>query len=104
MLDSHTSHDAQEPPRVEVATTNEQNQGVFLGLIASLTTLRQAMIGLEPAYAADLAQVQPQHQSSAHNLVHYLAMRSVDLRPMQTQLAWLGLSSLGHAESDVLAT
>ena len=44
------------------------------------------------------------HQPSAENLLHYLALRSRDLRPLQDQLAGLGLSSLGRAEPHVLAT
>jgi hypothetical protein len=37
-------------------------------------------------------------------LRHDLALRRHDLRPMQLRLAALGLSSLGRAESHVLAT
>jgi len=33
------------------------------------------------------------HRRSARNLVHYLALRKHDLRPLQSQLALLGLSS-----------
>jgi pyruvate kinase len=36
--------------------------------------------------------------------LHYLALRRHDLRPLQLRLAALGLSSLGRAESHVLAT
>jgi len=36
--------------------------------------------------------------------LHYLALRRRDLRPLQLRLASLGLSSLGRAESHVLAT
>ena len=43
------------------------------------------------------------HQPSARNLLHYLALRSHDLRPLQAQLTAVGLSSLGRAESHVLA-
>ena len=44
------------------------------------------------------------HQESARNLLHYLALRCHDLRPLQLQLAALGLSSLGRAEIHVLVT
>jgi len=43
-------------------------------------------------------------QHSAENLVHYLALRNHDLRPLQERLASLGLSSLGRAEPHVMAT
>jgi pyruvate kinase len=41
---------------------------------------------------------------SAHNLSAYLALRRWDLRPLQAALGPLGLSTLGHSESHVLAT
>jgi pyruvate kinase len=41
---------------------------------------------------------------SAYNLAHYLAFRRSDLRPLQRRLMALGLSSLGRAESRVLAS
>lgn len=41
---------------------------------------------------------------SALNLAHYLALRQYDLRHLQLRLAQAGLSSLGSAESSVMAT
>jgi pyruvate kinase len=41
---------------------------------------------------------------SAENLLHYLALRRENLRPLQDKLSRLGLSSLGRAEPHVLAT
>jgi pyruvate kinase len=43
------------------------------------------------------------HSASMQNLARYLAMRRVDLRPLQERLANAGLSSLGRSESHVLA-
>jgi pyruvate kinase len=34
--------------------------------------------------------------------VHYVALRTLDLRSLQAELSELGLSSLGRAEGDVL--
>jgi len=79
------------------------SQEVCLSLIQSLWTLRQTMLDLEPVFATELQEVQPGYQQSARNLIHYLAMRSVDMRDLQNKLAWLGLSSLGRSESHVLA-
>ncbi|MDM7922569.1 MAG: pyruvate kinase [Pyrinomonadaceae bacterium] len=42
-------------------------------------------------------------RESARNLLHYLALRRRDVRPLQLRLAGLGLSSLGRTESHVLA-
>jgi pyruvate kinase len=77
---------------------------VCLALIAQLWTLRRAMLTRENELQNELDKVLPEHRQSARNLIHYLTLRSVDLRPLQNQLAWLGLSSLGRSESHVLAS
>lgn len=76
---------------------------VCLKLIDHLWSLRQAMLAREGELLNELEAVLPEHRQSARNLIHYLTLRSVDLRPLQDQLAWLGLSSLGRSESHVLA-
>ena len=43
------------------------------------------------------------HSASMQNLAHYLALRRIDLRPLQERLSNAGLSSLGRSESHVLA-
>lgn len=48
--------------------------------------------------------VAPEHRTSAVNLVHYWALRQVDLRDLQMRLAEFGLSSLGRSEAHVQAT
>ena len=58
----------------------------------------------EARYAEDLAAVHPEYRDSAANLVHYLALRDADIRDLQEDLAILGLSSLGRAERNVMAT
>lgn len=76
-------------------------------LAVELTRLAREMIEFEERYAYLLNDIDPQHRASARNLLHYLAMRQRDLRSLQTDLATLGLSSLGrseiHALSSVLA-
>lgn len=44
------------------------------------------------------------HRVALENLCHYLCLRHRDLRPLQRQLMWRGLSSLGRLESRVLPT
>jgi pyruvate kinase len=73
-------------------------------LIDQLWALRSAMLASEQRYAAAIQRVGPHQRESARNLVHFLAMRATDLRALQGQLAWLGLSSLGRSESHVLAS
>src|SRR5690606_33877771 len=51
-----------------------------------------------------LAGLHPRHRASGRNLLHYLAFRRHDLRPLQEALSRLGLSSLGRAEAHVLAS
>jgi pyruvate kinase len=51
-----------------------------------------------------LARVHANYRNSARNLLHYMALRRHDLRPLQLRLAALGLSSLGRAESHVMST
>jgi pyruvate kinase len=73
-------------------------------LIAPLEELRSSAASMEEAFAPQLAHVAPQRQASARNLLHYLAMRQVDLRPLQLELSALGLSSLGRMEAMTMAT
>ena len=51
--------------------------------------------------AGAIEHVPEAHRESARNLVHYVALRQLDLRELQLQLAQLGLSSLGRSESCV---
>lgn len=59
---------------------------------------------LEARFADALAKIHPEYHESARNLVHYVALRRVDIRELQEQLEYLGLSSLGRAEKDVMST
>jgi pyruvate kinase len=59
---------------------------------------------LEVRFAGALAQVHPEFRASAKNLIAYIALRHVDIRELQNELALLGLSSLGRAEKNVMAS
>src|SRR5262245_33960737 len=48
-------------------------------------------------------RLHPDRRRSAANLLHYLALRRRELRPLQERLAALGLSSLGRSEPHALA-
>ena len=50
-----------------------------------------------------LAGVDPAQAASAANLAHYLAMRRYDMRQLQDKLSLIGVSSLGRAETHVMA-
>lgn len=49
-----------------------------------------------------LGRVHESHRAGATNMLHYLALRTRDLRPLQERLTEAGLSSLGRMESNVL--
>lgn len=73
-------------------------------LIAELSEIRSEMIRSVRESSAVLNTIHPNHRESARNLLQYMTLRRRDLRPIQTRLAELGLSSLGRSESHVLAT
>ncbi len=101
---------ARTPPKpISTSGTKETGapatrEAVCLSLIEQLMALREFLLEREAAMQAELSRVAPQYLDSARNLVHYLALRVHDLRSVQEQLAWLGLSSLGRSESHVLAS
>ena len=72
--------------------------------IARLERIGEQCEAFESRFAAQLAAVHPEYRESAHNLVHYLALREGDIRDIQEVLATLGLSSLGRAERNVMAS
>ena len=72
-------------------------------MIAELTAVRAEMLQRESSMTAQIERLHPAYQASARNLVHYLAFRRHDLRPLQEKLSRLGLSSLGRAEAYVMA-
>ena len=73
-------------------------------LISDLGGIRQELIETEAKAGPLLRSVYPTQLKSARNMVHYLALRRTDLRPLQTRLTALGLSSLGRSEAHVMAT
>lgn len=83
----------QHPPTDSIRDLIEQLEDLRKDLENHAERGREAILALPPA-----------HKVSAENLLHYLAFRSRDLRPLQDALAPLGLSSLGRAEAHVMAT
>jgi pyruvate kinase len=87
-------HTAHKPP-----TTN-----AFEDLIRQLESLRMDIVQQAERNRARVLELAPERRASAQNLLHYLALRSRDLRPLQDRLTHLGLSSIGRSEPHVLAT
>jgi pyruvate kinase len=73
-------------------------------VLSELAAIRADMVADLAGSQPHLAKVHANYRDSARNLLHYLSLRRRDLRPLQLRLAALGLSSLGRAESHVLAT
>ncbi len=70
---------------------------------AELTSLRREMVAFERDCGAAVDACPAERRASARNLLHYLAFRRRDERELQARLARVGLSSLGRAESHVMA-
>jgi pyruvate kinase len=67
-----------------------------------LSVIRSEMVGVEEQFLAGVDDLPEATRASARNLLHYLALRRHDLRPLQGQLASLGLSAFDLAESQAL--
>ena len=73
-------------------------------VVAALETLRSEVLAAEVRERGRLSSLGGATRPSGENLIHYLALRNQDLRPLQRDLQTLGLSSLGRAEARVLPT
>ncbi|QMT00280.1 pyruvate kinase [Gordonia jinghuaiqii] len=67
----------------------------------ALHDLRDRLDRAEARAESVIGGVARTHRGSARNLVHYVAVRRHDLRPLQAAMAAHGLSSLGRMESIV---
>ena len=87
-----------------IAPPGGPNPAAVASLLGELTALRAELAADAALPHPQLAAVHAHYRESAGNLLHYLAFRRRDRRALQLRLAALGLSSLGRAESHVLAT
>ena len=67
-------------------------------MISLLERVREDMIEREASFSPELGRIHPEYRESATNLLHYLTLRTYDLRELQNDLSALGLSSVGHSE------
>jgi pyruvate kinase len=78
-------------------------------LLTALLALREASTTFAEQHAGAIRAIEAaplrvlHAERSAANLLHYLAIRREDLRPLHVPLAELGLSSLGRIEPHVLS-
>ena len=73
-------------------------------LLETLETLIFRVKGMEKMYQENLSSVHPELKESAKNLIHYRGLRMGDIRQLQKQLGYLGMSRIAKAESHVLAS
>ncbi len=92
------------PERTTRATDEFADERVLAASIRELADLREDMLRREASGLARAGTLHPVHRLGASNLLHYLALRSRDVRPLQERLMALGLSSLGRSEAHALAT
>jgi len=69
-----------------------------------LQAIHDRATALEAKYATELPGVHPEFRAGARNLVHYLALRKSYTHDLRKSLRRLGLSSLAHAERNVLGS
>jgi pyruvate kinase len=85
------------------AVANPWHVDELMKLIHELRGIRGEVVRVEYTFEPKTQQIHERHRPSARNLLHYLALRQRDVRPLQERLARFGLSSLGRCESHVLA-
>ena len=73
----------------------------FAPLISEVREVHSAMGRIDRECPRYLKGIPSDQEASARNLLHYMALRSHDLRHVQPLLAAHGLSSLGRTESHV---
>lgn len=75
---------------------------ILAGLQTEIEHLIYQLQQAELQFEDTIKEVHPNNQDSARNLIHYLALRSLDLRNIQEQLSELSISSFAHAEGYIL--
>lgn len=76
----------------------------YESLLSKLKELAKDLAVTEKELDKNIKKVHKKHIDAATNLIHYLGLRRQDVRKLQTELASVGLSSLGGSESKVLPT
>ena len=73
-------------------------------MIAEIDAIISKVILVEKEAELILNKIHPEYKKSAVNLLHYRSLRSHDLRKLQKQLGYLGLSPLAKSQSHVMAS
>ncbi len=99
----NTASRRRSPPSPSAAPRS-LDERTLSDIAAELAEIRSDMEQLEERGFRGHPKIHPSYELSARNLLHYLALRSRDLRALQTQLSHLGLSSLGRCEAHAMAS
>lgn len=70
-------------------------------IAAELKRLDSLMLEAEKRFGHFIEKVDPIHKQGSINLIHYLSLRSNDIRDLQDKLHEAGLSSLNNSESHI---
>jgi pyruvate kinase len=73
----------------------------FSKLAAELERIDAIMLRAEHEFTHLVSRVHPSNKRNAINLLHYLALRSLDIRELQDTLHAYGLSSMASSESHI---
>jgi pyruvate kinase len=84
--------------------TDKLTDALLDRLLPAVRRIRDDALAAEDRHAEELVKIEPIHRPSARNLIHYLAVRKHDIRPLQQDLLSVGLSSLGIIEPHALAS
>lgn len=82
----------------------KSKQEKYERMIGQIDVIIHTIRKWEKKYADALAAVHPEYEKSARNLIHYRAMRTLDIRKLQKGLGDLGLSRLAKAEIHIIAS
>jgi pyruvate kinase len=72
-------------------------------LSENLEKILRGILEFESGFTARVSKIHRAYETSARNLIHYVALQRYDLFPLRKILSELGLSSLGRNESHIIA-
>lgn len=102
-FDFPDSKDAMSHLKSEADLSGSNGANNVASVIEKLNALRSHLLAAEKWNASQLHLCDSKYLECATNLVHYMALRSLDIEQLNSHLASLGLSSLDNNNLDVLA-
>ncbi|KAH7352375.1 hypothetical protein KP509_19G042100 [Ceratopteris richardii] len=106
VLPSHSDAKIRVPQEVAVFSriwTDDEKHSLETAL-SKLEALHLHALAVEQWHSSSLVEVHRKYQESARNLLHYMAIKSVDIKDIHFSLSALGLASIEGIESHVLTS